>query len=135
MNSKSLMTIFASFLALEALIIVLYETNVFLEGGLCGDANTEFLTTIFMELLTICVIPLALKLFKFEAVRKYITVHCAEGHKKCAIVRMVMLMLPLLVNTLCYYLFMKVAFAYLAIILFISLAFIIPTKARCDSEQ
>lgn len=135
MNSKPLMAIFVSFLALEALIIILYETNIFLEGGMCGDANTEFLFTIAMELITICTIPLALKLFKFEAVQKYIAEKGMFAHRKCAVFRMLMLLLPLLVNTMCYYLFMKVAFAYLAIILFISLAFIIPTKARCDSEQ
>ena len=49
--------------------------------------------------------------------------------------RMMLLAVPLLLNILFYYLFMKVMFAYLAIILAISLIFIIPTVARCESEQ
>lgn len=53
-------------------MVVLYETQIILEGGLAGDVQGEFLTVTIMELLTICSIPLALRLFKFKAVRSII---------------------------------------------------------------
>lgn len=133
-NSKKLMPIFIGAIVLDLLIVIAYETEMILEGALCGDVNAEFLTTITMELLTICEIPLALRLFKFESVRSIIKNQGAAGHFQCALVRMAMLMIPLMINIICYYLFVKVTFLYLAIIIAISLVFIIPTKSRCDSE-
>ena len=133
-KQKILMTLFCSELALAVVIIIMYETNIILEGGMTGDNSTEFLVTTMMELITIAMIPLALKLFKIEKVAKYIKKKGAEGHYYAAIARMQMLMLPMLANILLYYGFMKVAFAYLSIILALALIFIIPTKTRCDSE-
>ena len=48
--------------------------------------------------------------------------------------RMLMLCVPMVINTLCYYLFMNVAFAYMAIILFICLFLVYPSLDRCYSE-
>lgn len=134
MNSKKLMTVFVASLILEAAIVLIYELQILLEGGLCDNANAEFLAGMVMDVVTIAAIPLALRLFKFSAISNYISSHGAEGHYRCALLRMMMLVVPMLVNTLCYYLFVRVSFVYLAIILAISLVFIIPTKKRCDSE-
>ena len=41
--------------------VVLYETETLLPGSLSGDKNTEFITASVMELLTICLVPLALR--------------------------------------------------------------------------
>lgn len=131
---KKLMTIFIASLLLNAMIIIIYETNILLEGGLCGDANSEFLASTAMQLITIGEIPLALRMFKFNGVRAYITANGIQGHYRMALIRMMMLMVPLTINVLCYYLFMKASFAYLAVIIAISLIFIIPTQSRCDSE-
>lgn len=130
----SLMTILCSEIILAFLIIALYETNVILEGGMAGDVNAEFIITMAMELLTIAAIPVALKLFKIKHIEEYIKAKGVSGHYKMAMTRMHMLTLPMLLNIILYYAYMKVAFAYLAIILAISLIFIIPTKQRCDSE-
>ena len=128
------MPLFLASLVLEAIIIAMYETEMVLEGYYAGYVTAEFLCATIMEILTICLIPLALRLFKFGAVRNDIQQNGIRGHYRWALTRMLMLILPLLVNTMLYYLFIKVEFAYMAIILFISLAFIIPTKARCESE-
>ena len=45
-----------------------------------------------------------------------------------------LLLLPLLVNTLLYYMYANVAFGYMAIILVIVLPFVYPSMERCMSE-
>ena len=85
-----------------------------------------------MELLTLCIIPVSLRLFKFGAVSRRLV--SAESLLKYGMVRMLMLCLPMLANTLLYYLYMNVAFGYMAIIVFLCLAFVLPTKTRCESE-
>lgn len=128
------MTTLVSSVVLALLIIAVYESGVLLEGGMTGDANAEFLTMMTMELLTVCAIPVSLRLFRFEAVKRYIATRRERGHYRMALTRMALLVVPMLVNLMCYYMFVKVAFAYLALILAISLVFIIPTKNRCASE-
>ena len=46
-----------------------------------------------------------------------------------------MLSLPMVVNTFAYYSFMGVHYGYMAIILFICLFFVMPTKSRFEREQ
>lgn len=117
------------------IVIGLYETNILLEGALCnGNKEQEFIVTTILQILTICNIPLALRLFKFEAVKKVISEKREKGHFHMASLRMSLLTVPMIANIVCYYIYMNVAFLYLTIILAISLVFIIPTKDRCDSE-
>lgn len=133
--SKRLMSFFYATAILELGIVALYETNIILEGGFAGNTTAEFLSATVMELLTIIVVPVALRMIKYGAVRNIIRREREEGLRKVCMLRLTMLMLPMLVNTMCYYLFMNVAFAYLAIVLAISLVFILPTEARCRMEM
>jgi hypothetical protein len=133
-TSRKLMIPYIGSIILAAGMVVLYETQIILEGGLAGDVQGEFLTVTIMELLTICSIPLALRLFKFKAVRSIIERKKADGLFRMALVRMALICLPMLVNTLLYYLYMAPAFGYMAMVGFISMAFITPTVKRCDSE-
>lgn len=133
-TSRKLMIPYIGSIILAAGMVVLYETQTFLEGGLAGDVQGEFLAATIMELLTICAIPLALRLFKFRKVRGIIEKEKADGLFRMALIRMAMICLPMLVNTLLYYLYMTPAFGYMAMVGFISMAFITPTVKRCDSE-
>ena len=117
------------------IVIGLYETDILLVGALCnGNKEQEFIVTTILQILTICNIPLALRLFKFEGIKKIINKKREKGHFHMASLRISLLTLPMIANIICYYLYMNVAFLYLTIILAISLVFIIPTKDRCDSE-
>jgi hypothetical protein len=40
----------------------------------------------------------------------------------------------MMVNTWLYYMFMNVAFGYMAIILLLSLMFVYPSKVRCEQD-
>lgn len=130
---KTLKYCFWSSVAIAAIVAVLFEVGLLPDGVLAGtDANLEFVLTSLMELLTVCAIPLMLRLFKFEAVRKKIA-H-ADHYLPWAMLRMATLLALLLVNTLLYYLFMNVAFGYMALILVLCLFFVLPSKARCEAE-
>lgn len=132
--TKQLRITFFMFCLLELCIVACYEFGVILEGGFSGMMTAEFLTATVMELLTIIVIPVALKMIKYGAVRNIIKREREAGYYRMAMSRMWLLCVPMLANTLCYYLFMNVAFAYMAIVLAISLVFVYPTENRSVTE-
>ena len=90
-----------------------------------------------MEVITICFIPVSLRLFKFGAIRQAIKddkTPLLNTFFAYSLVRLEMLLMPMLVNAVLYYVFMNVAFGYMAIILFLSTLFIFPTQERCEQE-
>ena len=120
---------------LVALLIVgLFETG-FLEQGLVATEQTlEFYLLMLMELATIGLIPLALRLFKFRRVHDELVTRQAQGLQKWGVARIQMLTVPMMVNAFLYELFFNTTFGYLAIILVICLPFVYPTMARCEDE-
>ena len=124
-----------TFVALSLLAVVLFETDI-LPFGYYADTSTqaEFLLTTMMELLTLAVIPLSLKLFKFKGVRADLVARKAASLKKWGLLRLLMLLVPMLVNTLLYYAYANTAFGYMAIVLLIVLPFVYPSMERCEAE-
>lgn len=115
-------------------MVVGFETDALPCGIMSGcDGGCEFMAATVMELLTLCAIPMALRLFRFARVASGLV--SARALLKWGMVRMLMLCVPMVANTLLYYLYMNVAFGYMAIILLISLAFVVPTMARCEGEM
>lgn len=127
------MTIFLTSIAVGLVIVVLFENDLLPCGiMILDDKSVEFVVATIMELLTICVIPVALKLFRFKRISKLLT--SAEALSKWGTIRLLMLCVPMIVNTVFYYMFMNVAFGYMGIIIFLCLFFVVPTKERCRSE-
>ena len=135
-NVKNTLTVLLwTVLALALIVVVLFETDVLMFGYYAGSGEqAEFLLTTMMELLTLAVIPLALKLFKFPRVHADLVSRKAEALRKWGLLRLLMLLVPLLVNTLLYYAYANVVFGYMAIILVIVLPFVYPSMERCQSE-
>ena len=135
-NVKNTLTVLLwTVLALALTVVVLFETDVLMFGYYASSVEqTEFLLTTMMELLTLAVIPLSLKLFKFPRVHADLVSRKAEALRKWGLLRLLMLLVPLLVNTLLYYAYANVAFGYMAIILVIVLPFVYPSMERCQSE-
>ena len=135
-NVKNTLTVLLwTVLALALTVVVLFETDVLMFGYYAGSGEqAEFLLTTMMELLMLAVIPLALKLFKFPRVHADLVSRKAEALRKWGLLRLLMLLVPLLVNTLLYYAYANVAFGYMAIILVIVLPFVYPSMERCQSE-
>lgn len=129
---KRLMVIFWVAIALSLTMVVVYETTLLVPGIWADEKSQEFVIATIMELLTICAIPLALRLFRFKHIAK--SIHTPDGYRRWAALRLLMLCVPMVVNTLLYYLYMNVAFGYMGIILLLSLCFIVPTKSRCYME-
>lgn len=90
----------------------------------------EFLCTIAMELVTIVFIPIALRLFKTKDVDRRLDEGDIKTFKTWSIVRILMITVPLLMNTLLYYIFMNTTFGYMALILLICLPFIYPATRK-----
>lgn len=127
------MAIYAVAMAVAMLIVVLGETSVIPNGVIAHLTIEEYYTAIVMELLTICIIPISLRLFRFGFVANEL--HNLTTFKRWAIARMLMLQLPMIINAVLYYLFYNVAFGYMGIILFLSCFFITPTMQKCKEES
>ena len=88
-----------------------------------------------MILLSLALIPLALRLFKFGKVRRDLAEHGAEALGKWGRIRLLMLGDLLLANTVLYYAFAyEPAFGYLAVVTLLTMPFVYPTKNRCLTE-
>ena len=67
-------------LLLAVVLVCLFETDLLPTGELAGvNIQAEFMVTTVMELLTIAVIPLALKLFKFPKVHASLIQNTTEA--------------------------------------------------------
>lgn len=120
---------------ISLIVVVLYETEIFMPGILETDTNTEFMIVSLMEILTICMLPLALRLFKFKKISNAVTDEGAQGLARWGSVRIMMICLPMVINTLLYYLSgLNVAFGYMAIICLICVIFVYPSMSRCMAE-
>lgn len=116
------------------LMVLLYETEMLVPGTLLFSSDFVFLMQVIMEFLTIAVIPLALKLFAFKAVKRKLVNGKGSALLPWGTARINMLCLPMLVNTFMYYQTISPAFGYMAIILFLCVFFVYPSMARCVSE-
>jgi hypothetical protein len=87
-----------------------------------------------VELLTLIAVPLALRLFKFGAVRRRLYEDNEHALAIWGTIRILILGLPMVMSALLYYLFLNASFGYIAIILLISMLFIYPSMERCVSE-
>lgn len=131
---KKLQLIFWIPIVLSAIIIILGELDIIPNGILANDKQVEFVIMSMMEILTIIAIPVALKLFKFKAIANKLASDTLLYFERWGIVRLCLLNVPMVINLVCYYLFVGAGFGYLAIILFLSLFFVYPSLSRCYNE-
>lgn len=131
---KKLQLIFWIPIVLSAIIIVSGELDIIPNGILANDKQVEFVIMSMMEILTIIAIPVALKLFKFKAIANKLASDTLLNFERWGIVRLCLLNVPMVINLVCYYLFVGAGFGYLAIILFLSLFFVYPSLSRCYNE-
>lgn len=117
---------------ISILVAVLFETDTLLSGAFADEVNVQFAVVTLTELLTVCVIPLAVRLFRFKKVR---TVIKEGGYRRWAMIRLLMLATLLNANTILYYIYMNVAFGYMAIIMLISMVFVYPSESRMKREM
>lgn len=134
---KNLRMLFLCSITVALIIVLLYETEILLPGALALNNRLCFVVATIMELLTIAIIPFALRLFKFRKVNGKLTESETtrwDNLLKYGSVRILLLAIPMIINVVCYYLFTLTAFAYMAIILFLCMFFVYPTVDKCIAE-
>lgn len=129
-----LLLLFWGVLVLAVGLVVIFETDTLPCGIMADSKQTEFLLTALMELLTLADIYLALRLFKFDKVHHDLTTRQVPALRQWGVIRLLLLLVPMLVNTLLYYIYMNTTFGYMAIILALCLPFVYPSEGRCRSE-
>lgn len=132
---KTLLILFILPIVISLLIVVLYESNILSAGIDSIQSVTEIYWVGAMEVITICFIPVSLRLLKFDFAKKSLAANPTKGLVRWGTMRLYMLALPMLVNTILYYQFMNVAFGYLAIIGLLCMAFVYPSAARCEQDM
>ena len=125
-----LRTVLIANVGVAVVIAALYELDILPSGMFTGRPQDEFLSTISMELITIVFIPVALRLFKTKDVEKRLEEGDIKAFRKWGLVRILMITVPLVLNTLLYYSFMNTTFGYMALILLICLPFIYPAVRK-----
>ena len=125
-----LRTVLIANVGVAVVIAALYELDILPYGMFTGRPQDEFLSTISMELITIVFIPVALRLFKTKDVEKRLEEGNIKAFRKWGLVRILMITVPLVLNTLLYYSFMNTTFGYMALILLICLPFIYPAVRK-----
>lgn len=129
-----LMTEFFAVIIISLSIVALYESDVLVAGKYAAVSSAEFAIMTVMELVTLLAIPLSLRLFKFGAVRRALATGADKALARWGTVRIMLLGLPMVANTLLYYQFMSTTFGYMAIILLLCLPFVFPALGKCYYE-
>ena len=132
--SKSLTLIYILLTALTLAVIVVFETDMLESGLLAGENQSEFIFTFVMELVSLGAAFLGLRLFKFKAVHDDLIAHKERAMMKWGTIRLLILQVPMLADTLLYYMYMNTTFGYLAIMLLLCLPFVFPSLNRCLAE-
>jgi hypothetical protein len=137
-TQKILMLYCWTSIIVSLIIVVLFETNMLESGAWADDGRLFFTAAVVMELLLLCLAPLALYLFRIPFVRRRLKDNPVDSASQLLLwgtLRMDMLVLPMIANTLFYYLFgLNVTFGYMAIILLLCLLLVYPSKRRCMYE-
>ena len=108
------------------LLVILFESDCLLPGGFAGEDRIVYLAQTLSILITLGCIPLALTV-KNDSNR-------LVAYRFWSEVRMCLLVFPLIVNLLLYYLTMEVSSAYCALIVVLAMLFCWPSEVRLVNE-
>lgn len=123
------------FMAVAIIIAVLCENDIIHNGIFAGSRQAEFISLSIMELVTITSIPVSMKLPNIKKVKESIKTNPYKNIIRWGTLRLCLIGIPLIANTILYYSYMHVAFGYMAIIGLICLAFIYPGKEMRINES
>ena len=132
--SKQLTLVYILLAAIALAIVALYELDVLESGVLADSKQTEFVALTVMELTSLAAAFIGLRLFKFRMIHNELVTNSEPAMLKWGLLRLLILEVPMVVNTYLYYIYMNTTFGYLAIILLLCLPFVMPTESRCLAE-
>ena len=134
---KRLKIEFVAVWCLVLLLVVCYETGIFSEGLFVGDARMDYILTTIGILLTIVMIPLSLRLFNLNLVKrisKLSTFEALKSYRRWSEVRLALLLVAALLNMSIYYLTLNTTGLFCSLMALLATLFCIPTKERLLKE-
>ena len=123
--------------AMPLLLVVLYETGALTEGTYAGDARMEYILQSVCILLTVCLIPLSLRLFSLNLVKRIKELPLQEALKSYRLwseVRLALLMAPAILGISFYYLTLNTSGLFCACMALIASLFCVPSRKRLLDE-
>jgi hypothetical protein len=115
-------------------LVVVYECGMIDSGTLSHSRLTEYYLLLVMEPLTLAGIFGALYMFKLRRIDGDLKSRGAVALKQWATLRIAILEVLLLGNTIFYYLFMAASFGYMAIMVALAYCFVYPNLSRCKAD-
>ena len=136
-ETRNLLTVLFTLICVIALGLYLGGEFLDMDIAVFSDVTdqTRFVLQTVAILLSLAVVPLSLKLFSMQKVKADLLERKALALKKWGTIRLLMLGVILIGNTLLYYMLgYEPVFGYLAIITALVLPFVVPTMKRCEAE-
>lgn len=130
------MAIFSGALLLATLLYILGEF-LDVEMGIFAKATRgqRFVCSTVMILLTISLLPLSLRLFRFKPISNDLQQRKEQALACWGTLRLCVLGALLVLNTFLYYAFeLEASYGYLAVVTLLCMPFVIPTLSRCEDE-
>ena len=119
------------------LIVILYETGMYQEGIIAGNAQMEYIFQSASILLTIGLIPFALRMFNLNLVKRIKELPLEQALKSYQIwstVRLSLLFVPVILGLSFYYLTMNTTNLFCSCMALIATLFCMPSESRIKNE-
>ena len=119
------------------LLVVLYETGLYQKGIQAGNAQMEYIFQSISILLTIGLIPFALRMFNLNLVKRIKELPLEQALKSYQIwsnVRLSLLFVPAIMAMSFYYLTMNTTNLFCACMALIATMFCVPSEGRIKNE-
>ena len=119
------------------LLVVLYETGLYQEGLLAGNAQMEYILQSVSILLTIGLIPFALRMFNLNLVKRIKDLplqQALKSYQTWSLLRLALLFVPAIMALSFYYLTMNTTNLFCACMALIATLFCVPSESRIKNE-
>ena len=119
------------------LLVVLYETGLYQEGLLAGNAQMEYILQSVSILLTIGLIPFALRMFNMNLVKRIKDLplqQALKSYQTWSLLRLALLFIPAILALSFYYLTMNTTNLFCACMALIATLFCVPSENRIKNE-
>ena len=119
------------------LLVALYETGLYQEGLLAGNAQMEYILQSVSILLTIGLIPFALRMFNLNLVKRIKELplqQALKSYQTWSFLRLALLFVPAILALSFYYLTMNTTNLFCACMALIATLFCVPSENRIKNE-
>ena len=119
------------------LLVVLYETGLYQEGLLAGNAQMEYILQSVSILLTIGLIPFALRMFNLNLVKRIKELplqQALKSYQTWSLLRLALLFVPAIMALSFYYLTINTTNLFCACMALIATLFCVPSENRIKNE-